>query len=171
MDFKAIEKQALHLSPEHRAKLAKSLLISLDNLSQAEIEETWLDEAQRRAAEIEHLEAVAYYEAKQPGLGNSYLADFDNTINQACDFPSRFPVKRQPDFRSAPLKRFPFSIIYRESTNAIQIICVAHHRRRPGLLDNQGLRDEYTAMSSHKLGLIGSFMGKKSNQSPRIVFS
>ena len=53
MDFKAIEKQALLLSPEHRAKLAQSLLISLDSLSQAEIEVTWLDEAQRRAQEID----------------------------------------------------------------------------------------------------------------------
>ena len=39
------------------------------------------------AAEVEHLETVAYYEAKQPGLGDSYLADFDKAIQQVCDFP------------------------------------------------------------------------------------
>ena len=53
MDFKIIEEEALHLSPEDRAKLAQKLLMSLDSLSEAEIEESWLVEAQRRAQEMD----------------------------------------------------------------------------------------------------------------------
>jgi putative addiction module component (TIGR02574 family) len=53
MDFKTLEDEALHLSPEDRAKLAQRLLLSLDALSDTEIEESWLVEAQRRAQEID----------------------------------------------------------------------------------------------------------------------
>jgi putative addiction module component (TIGR02574 family) len=53
MDFKTIEDDALHLPPEDRARLAQRLLLSLDSLSDTEIEESWLVEAQRRAREID----------------------------------------------------------------------------------------------------------------------
>ncbi len=32
------------------------------------------------AAEAEHLESVAYYELKRPGLGAMYLAEFENIM-------------------------------------------------------------------------------------------
>jgi len=53
VDLKNIESEALHLSLEERAKLAQSLLLSLDSLSEQEIEETWLSEAQQRARELD----------------------------------------------------------------------------------------------------------------------
>ena len=33
-------------------------------------------------AEAEHLETVAYYEDRQPGLGASYLAEFESALEQ-----------------------------------------------------------------------------------------
>lgn len=53
MDTAAIEQEALHLPVSERAKLAHKLLLSLENMSDAEIEEAWLDEAERRANEID----------------------------------------------------------------------------------------------------------------------
>ena len=53
MDTLVIEREALHLPPAERARLAHSLLLSLENLSDAELQEAWLDEAQRRADEID----------------------------------------------------------------------------------------------------------------------
>ena len=53
MDFKTIQDEALTLSPEDRAKLAEKLLLSLDSLSEEEVEELWLIEAERRAREID----------------------------------------------------------------------------------------------------------------------
>lgn len=53
MDTLTIEREALHLPASERAKLAHSLLLSLENLTDAELEEAWLDEAQRRAGEID----------------------------------------------------------------------------------------------------------------------
>ncbi len=53
MDSKTIEREALHLPTSERAKLAQKLLLSLDDLSESELEQLWLDEAERRAREID----------------------------------------------------------------------------------------------------------------------
>jgi hypothetical protein len=53
MDSKSLEKQALGLRAPDRAKLAQRLLESLDDLGDAEREKLWLDEAARRAAQID----------------------------------------------------------------------------------------------------------------------
>jgi hypothetical protein len=53
MDSKSVEQQALGLPAPDRAKLAQKLLESLDTLSDAEREKLWLDEAARRAAQLD----------------------------------------------------------------------------------------------------------------------
>lgn len=53
MDPTAIEREALHLPVLDRAKLAHKLLLSLEEMPAPEIEQAWLDEAERRAAEID----------------------------------------------------------------------------------------------------------------------
>jgi putative addiction module component (TIGR02574 family) len=53
MNLSTIEREALHLPVLDRAKLAHKLLLSLDDMSELEVEEAWLDEAERRAAEID----------------------------------------------------------------------------------------------------------------------
>ena len=53
MDFKSLEKQALGLPAADRAKLAQELLESLDSLTASEREQLWLDEAERRARQID----------------------------------------------------------------------------------------------------------------------
>lgn len=53
MSFEELKTEAMKLSPEARAQLAHALLLSLDNLSEAEIERLWLEEAIRRDEEIE----------------------------------------------------------------------------------------------------------------------
>lgn len=53
MTLKEIEEQALHLSENERAELAQKLLLSLDEPSLQEVEEAWLQEAHRRAKELD----------------------------------------------------------------------------------------------------------------------
>lgn len=53
MNASLIEYEALHLPVSERAKLAHKLLLSLDNMSESEIGDAWLDEAVRRADEID----------------------------------------------------------------------------------------------------------------------
>lgn len=50
---KSLEEQALSLPPADRAKLAHELLESLDALSPSELESLWVQEAERRAREID----------------------------------------------------------------------------------------------------------------------
>jgi plasmid stabilization system protein ParE len=83
------------------------------------------------AAEAEHLESIAYYESKQAGLGASYLAEFESTMSDACRAPNRYPIGEEPDVRRIRMKRFPFAVLFRESSGAVQVLAVAHNRRRP----------------------------------------
>jgi putative addiction module component (TIGR02574 family) len=53
MDAATIEREALDLPLSERAKLAQKLLLSLENLTESELETAWLDEAERRAQEID----------------------------------------------------------------------------------------------------------------------
>ena len=53
MDIQCLEHEALRLTPEDRAKLAQKLLLSLDTLSEEELGQAWLIEADRRAREID----------------------------------------------------------------------------------------------------------------------
>ena len=54
MDFKALENEVLSLPPDDRARLAHELIESLDSLSEAEVERLWLDEADRRAQQVDN---------------------------------------------------------------------------------------------------------------------
>jgi putative addiction module component (TIGR02574 family) len=53
MNIETIRREVLALPVQERAELAAQLLSSLDTLSEAEIEQLWLQEAARRAAEID----------------------------------------------------------------------------------------------------------------------
>jgi hypothetical protein len=53
MTVEELMREALQLDPADRAAVAHELLNSLETLSEAEIEQLWLDEALRRNAEIE----------------------------------------------------------------------------------------------------------------------
>jgi hypothetical protein len=48
-----LTEQAMRLTPEARAHLARELLSSLDSLSESEVEELWLEEAAHRDAELD----------------------------------------------------------------------------------------------------------------------
>jgi putative addiction module component (TIGR02574 family) len=53
MDVKEIEAEALSLPSEERASLAHRLLLSLEDISDAEFEHVWAEESSRRAAALD----------------------------------------------------------------------------------------------------------------------
>ena len=67
MNTATITSEALSLPVQQRAELAARLLSSLDALSEAEIEPLWLQEAARRAAEMDqgHSRRVPAEEVRQ----------------------------------------------------------------------------------------------------------
>ncbi|MEW6326348.1 MAG: addiction module protein [Thermodesulfobacteriota bacterium] len=53
MSLEELKTEAMKLNPEARAKLAHALLESLEDLSEAEVERLWVEEAIRRDEEID----------------------------------------------------------------------------------------------------------------------
>jgi plasmid stabilization system protein ParE len=60
-----------------------------------------------------------------------FLDDVQQRIDTLCEYP-KSGTQIAPSLRRMLLHRFPFSIIYSEEPDAIVIVSIAHHRRRPG---------------------------------------
>ena len=60
MGVEELREEALRLSPEARADLARALLASLEEMSAAEIDALWIDEAIRRDEELDRGAARAF---------------------------------------------------------------------------------------------------------------
>lgn len=82
-------------------------------------------------ARAEHLDHVAFYESRQSGLGESYLAEFELVMSRICEAPERFAVVGERAIRRVHLRRFPVSVLYRVIAGEVQVLAVAHKRRRP----------------------------------------
>jgi toxin ParE1/3/4 len=90
------------------------------------------------AAGAEHLGHVAWYRDRNARLGARYLAAFDAAIGKACEHPDRFPIEAAPAIRRVRVPGFPINILYRIVGAEIEVLAVAHHRRRPGYWSGQG---------------------------------
>ncbi len=53
MDVKALEREALNLPADDRARLVRELLDNLDDLPSQELDRLWLEEANRRATQLD----------------------------------------------------------------------------------------------------------------------
>jgi len=82
-------------------------------------------------AALEHEEQVSYYEVRSVGLGRKYHASVMHAISLAIATPHQFKLARQPNLRKVGLRGFPFTIIYRDVSDEVQVLAVAHHRRHP----------------------------------------
>jgi len=80
-------------------------------------------------------EAAVWYEGKRKNLGLEFL----ESVDSALDFITRFTRAGSPvphvaedlPVRRVPLRRFPFHVVYLETSDAIRILAFAHDRRRP----------------------------------------
>jgi plasmid stabilization system protein ParE len=76
--------------------------------------------------------AVAWYAERSSRAPAVFIEEIDNAIQSILNAPKRWPIF-DSDCRRYPLFRFPYSIVYREkSAKVVQILAVAHGRRRPG---------------------------------------
>jgi plasmid stabilization system protein ParE len=81
-------------------------------------------------AEIELDQAVRWYEAQAPGLGNAFLIE----VLSAADRIARFPEAWHPlgeGVRRCRLSRFPYALIYAIDNRDILVLAVAHLHHRP----------------------------------------
>ena len=84
------------------------------------------------AAAAEHLDQIHHYKMLNSALGTGYGEEFQAALAYILDGPHRFPVVAAPKIRRHFLSRFPIAIYFRASGDEIQILAIAHKRRRPG---------------------------------------
>ena len=71
-----------------------------------------------------------WYQKQADGLGDDFLYELELSFQAIIELPNTWP-KLKKSFRRYILSRFPFSIIYKKSTNAIYVIAIMHNRRTP----------------------------------------
>ena len=81
-------------------------------------------------AQAEMDEAIAWYTAQVPGLGDAFLLE----ALRAMDLIERFPDAWHPlsaDVRRCRLRRFPYGVIYARIDGDILVLAISHLHRRP----------------------------------------
>ena len=88
----------------------------------------------RRRAERDLDEAFAWYEARSPGLGESFLRSADTCFDRIQRDPELYAIQHDR-VRRARLHRFPYSVFYVIRGDVIDVLAVYHARRRPRRFD------------------------------------
>lgn len=77
-------------------------------------------------------EAASFYsEQAGTGLSQSFLGEFEQSINRLLLHPALGSPWRGRGQRRYVMKRFQYSLIYTVSGEEIRVLAVAHHNRRP----------------------------------------
>jgi|ERR1051325_12036530 plasmid stabilization system protein ParE len=76
--------------------------------------------------------ASFYLEQAGTSLSQSFLGEFEQSIDRILRHPALGSPWRGQGRRRYLMKHFPYSLIYSLSSNEIRILAVAHHSRRPG---------------------------------------
>jgi plasmid stabilization system protein ParE len=86
------------------------------------------------AAELR--EAAEWFESKEHGLGQRFVAEVEATIELILAHPlqfARYEGKRiKRIIRRALVKRFTYVILYEVADDGIRIVSVSHGSRQPG---------------------------------------
>jgi len=75
--------------------------------------------------------ASAWYLARNPTVADAFLLELDAAVANIAEGRRRWP-RIHGRFRRYLLHKFPFSVVYLERPDFIEVIAVAHHRRKPG---------------------------------------
>jgi plasmid stabilization system protein ParE len=75
-------------------------------------------------------EARSWYEDHAVQLGTEFIDEVERAVRSIQESPERLPTYIK-GIRRFLVHRFPFGVIYRYNKSKIQIIAVAHLRRRP----------------------------------------
>lgn len=84
-----------------------------------------------RQAWLEVEAADDWYMARSPDASIRFLTDLYDAFDSIADTPRRWPHYLYGTRRFV-LHDFPFSIIYLDDPDAVNIVAVAHNKRKPG---------------------------------------
>ena len=83
------------------------------------------------AAAQEAEDAYRWYRQRSPATAHAFLTELERVLNVIAEGPER-PALYLQGTRRVLFRRFPFAVVYRLAGDAVQVIAVAHGRRRPG---------------------------------------
>ena len=83
------------------------------------------------SAKLEIQESARWYDDRMTGLGFEFLLEVKSAESKIQKNPDTWPNYEEGTKRFL-LKRFPYAIIYLVAEDRIQIIAVAHCKRKPG---------------------------------------
>ena len=85
-----------------------------------------------------HPEAVAeadgafdWYANRELDVALKFKTALDDLLDQICLRPQRFP-QYVLNTRKAVFRKYPYLVVFREREDDVQVLAVAHGRRRPG---------------------------------------
>ena len=76
-------------------------------------------------------DAQAWYEERSLLAASAFLRELSTVMQRIRQTPHRYPAA-EAGTRRVLLDRFPFTIYYRVRSDSINIVAVAHQKRRPG---------------------------------------
>jgi toxin ParE1/3/4 len=84
-----------------------------------------------RRATAEMIEAARFYEERRNGLGFRFIRVVEEVCAPIGELPDTgTPLGRKDRKRRVP--GFPYDVVYRPKDDAILVLAIKHHRRRPG---------------------------------------
>ena len=75
--------------------------------------------------------AQEWYRARSSGAAAAFMAELDIGIECIRTAPDLYPSYRHGTRRYL-MRRFPYLIVYRTTSESIFVVAVAHSRRKPG---------------------------------------
>lgn len=74
--------------------------------------------------------AEGWYHERSDATAVAFVAELDRAVDRISETPERWP-RHTHGTRRFVLRRFPFTVIYRVSATEVEIMALAHGRRRP----------------------------------------
>ena len=75
--------------------------------------------------------AYAWYRERNSQAALAFMRELDDAVEGVAGFPDAWP----PYFDGTRRKlfvRFPFALVYRATSDSVEVVAVVHQRRRPG---------------------------------------
>ena len=87
-------------------------------------------------AVAEALAAAQWYRERSAFAADAFLAELDRAVERIAENPE-MQSHYVRGTRRCLLQRFPFYLVYREVAGKLEIVAIAHGRRRPGYWKNR----------------------------------
>ena len=75
--------------------------------------------------------AVQWYRERSTSAADAFLVELDLAVERIAENPEMYPHYVRGTRRYL-LQRFPFYLVYREIAGKLEIVAIAHGRRKPG---------------------------------------